>query len=100
MATTGINTDKVGSMQEEMDDYMKRVKNKIDISATSSQVERAIQGTSSEKTLKAYAKAIDAEIDKFVNQLSGYKTQLTQVKSTYIKDDNANTTFSNAQNNL
>lgn len=100
MATTGINTNKVGTMQQEMEQYMKTVKNKVNIEAVSSVIERAIQGSRSEDTLKAYARAVDREIDNFVEQLKQYESQLSTVKSTYIRDDSSNATFTNAQKNL
>lgn len=100
MATTGINTNKVGTMQQEMEQYMTRVKNKVNIEAVSSVVERAIQGSRSELTLKAYARAIDKEIDNFVSQLKQYESQLSTVRSTYVRDDLTNSTFTNAQKNL
>ena len=100
MATVGINTYKIGTMQSELDEYMNKLKSRINISSISHKTERAMQGSSSGATLQAYARAIDNEINYFINQLSAYKTQLDEVKAAYIRDDQANTTFTSAQKNL
>ena len=100
MATVGINTTKLGSMQDEVGLYIKRVKNLVNIEDAASKLESAIQGSSSEAMLKSYTKAINNEIHKFISQLEDYKIQLTTIANTYAKSDSSNTVFTNAQKNL
>ena len=100
--TTGLNTNKIATMQNAIEAWAKAVDGaKITISAKN--VTSAIKGSTQEKQIKSLCQACDSYANNLTQKLREYKARLDRVKQNYVNNDISSTSISNvtaAINNL
>ena len=99
-STTGINTAGLSKIKSALNAYRNSVSRTCNVSATAAQVQAAVKGTSSERTLKQMAAAIDAKMRQYISQLNQYDRLLDTMKGAYTTNDSANTSFSEISKKL
>lgn len=97
---SGLDTTKITKMQNALTNYQNTVKKSINFSVSRANINKAIKGTASENSLIKLNQAIDKKLESYMDQLNQYATILSELKSTYAKNDAGNTTFANMTKNI
>lgn len=96
---TGINTSKISSIQNAIEDWAKAV-DAAKITVSSKNVVAAIKGTTQEAQVKSLCQACDSYTNTLTSKLRAYKTRLTEVKAAYEKNDGSSTAISSVTSSV
>ena len=96
---TGINTAKIGLMQQAIEDWAKAV-DAAKITIASKNVTKALKGTTQETQVKSLCQACDSYTNTLTAKLRAYKTRLNDVKTAYAKNDQSSTAFSSVTSSV
>lgn len=83
----GLSADKIGTMQSSLTNYINTIVKKIQIGASTKNIQAAIKGSNSELEVKKYIQEIDTACAKFLQDLTKYNNKLTDMANTYKAND-------------
>ena len=92
---TGINTAKIGAMQQAIEDWAKAV-DSAKITLASKNVTKAIKGSVQQAQVKKLCQACDSYTNTLTTKLRNYKNRLKVIGERYAYNDNDATAFSSA----
>ena len=98
--TVGLNADKVGAMQQALQDYYTAVASKIGIEATRADIQRGIKGSNSENTLNQLNEAINQQLKTLTAKLNSMSEVFKEMQAAYAKNDTENSSFTSATKSI
>ena len=97
--TTGINTDKIGAMQQAIENWAKAV-DAANITLAAKSVAQAMKGNNQVTQIKKLCQACDSYSNSLTSKLREYKNRLNDVKIAYAKNDADSTAVSSYVTNV
>ena len=90
---TGINTNKIATIQTAITDWKKAI-DAANISLASKNINAALKGSTQQNEIKKLAQAVDSYTKTLTTVLTEYNTALDSVKTAYVKNDTSSTSIS------
>lgn len=85
--TVGINTAGIAKIKDALEKYKSNVKKNTAVGVTKAQIEKAIQGTSSEAAFKTAAAGLDSAVEDLLSYVAAFEKKLDGLKGQYEKFD-------------